>query len=468
MSHLIVIGDCLLDRDIDGHVDRVMPDGPAPVLDEDDVHARAGGAGLAATLAAADGHTVTFVTALADDQAADALRGLLAAAGIEVVDLGLDAPTPVKTRLMADGHPLLRLDHGGRTDETHVGVCPADLAGCLAAADAVLVSCYGRGVGGHPDVRTAIAHAVTRCPVVWDPHPSGQPPLPGTTIATPNARELAGLVPDETGQGLAADTARARTLAARWSAGVAVTRGSQGALFTAGSDMAMVAPAPLAADGDVCGAGDRFATAVAGSLADALAISDALRTGVEAASQYVAEGGASGRWRAAFDGHPSFDAASPQETALPVDDPLAHAERVRRAGGTVVATGGCFDILHAGHADLFRAARLLGDYLVVLLNSDASVRRLKGPERPVVSQDDRAALLAALGPVDAVVVFDEDTPVEALKRLRPDVFVKGGDYAGTRIPESDVMAAWGGQAVTVPYLQGRSTTRILQEVLHRA
>ncbi|MDP9399355.1 MAG: D-glycero-beta-D-manno-heptose 1-phosphate adenylyltransferase, partial [Actinomycetota bacterium] len=135
--------------------------------------------------------------------------------------------------------------------------------------------------------------------------------------------------------------------------------------------------------------------------------------------------------------------------------------RVRAAGGTVVATGGCFDLLHAGHVATLRAARALGQCLVVCLNSDASVRRLKGPERPLQRQEDRARVLEALECVDAVVVFDEDTPEALLDALRPDVWAKGGDYAGVELPESRLLQSWGGQAVVLPYLDGRSTTSLV-------
>ncbi len=147
---------------------------------------------------------------------------------------------------------------------------------------------------------------------------------------------------------------------------------------------------------------------------------------------------------------------------------MAAAERVisatRATGGTVVATGGCFDLLHAGHVSTLQAARALGDCLVVCLNSDASVRARKGPGRPVVSEQDRARLLLALECVDAVVIFDEDTPVELLSRLRPDVWVKGGDYRAEQMPEAEHVAAMGGQAVTVPYLDGRSTTELIRSM----
>ncbi|MGW5673319.1 D-glycero-beta-D-manno-heptose 1-phosphate adenylyltransferase, partial [Micromonospora sp. NPDC003776] len=154
---------------------------------------------------------------------------------------------------------------------------------------------------------------------------------------------------------------------------------------------------------------------------------------------------------------------TPEQPATPPTARTAEelVARVRADGGTVVATGGCFDILHAGHLSTLQAARRLGDCLVVCLNSDRSVRRLKGPERPVNREEDRARLLAALDCVDAVVVFDEPTPHQVLARLRPDVWVKGGDYAGDgapELPEAELVHRWGGKVVTVPYLEGRSTT----------
>jgi D-beta-D-heptose 7-phosphate kinase / D-beta-D-heptose 1-phosphate adenosyltransferase len=141
---------------------------------------------------------------------------------------------------------------------------------------------------------------------------------------------------------------------------------------------------------------------------------------------------------------------------------LEVAERTRRRGGTVVATGGCFDLLHSGHVATLEGARALGDCLVVLLNSDASVSRLKGSDRPLVPERDRAQVLSALRCVDAVVVFDEDTPEAALVRLRPDVFTKGADYRGRTIPEESVMRGFGGQVVLLPVVSGRSTTRLIE------
>ena len=212
----------------------------------------------------------------------------------------------------------------------------------------------------------------------------------------------------------------------------------------------LVVPAPPVEGGDPCGSGDRFAASAAGLLADGALPSEAVVGAVAAASAFVAAGGAG-----SFSPQP--EPAPPPSSAL--DEVVG---RTRARGGTVVATGGCFDLLHAGHVSTLEAARALGDCLVVCLNSDASVRRLKGPERPCVPEGDRAAVLRALACVDAVVLFDEDTPEAVLDRLRPDIFAKGGDYALGELPEAATLARWGGEVVILPYLEGRSTTNLLR------
>jgi D-beta-D-heptose 7-phosphate kinase / D-beta-D-heptose 1-phosphate adenosyltransferase len=376
----------------------------------------------------------------------------------------LDGPTPEKVRVLAGGCPIVRLDHGG----TPRGCGPLPL-GALDGADAVLVSDYGRGVAGEPTVRTALARL--RVPLVWDPHPNGPAPVPGATLLTPNLKEAAAAAAGQpaaagrdgaAGRGaagrdgadspLAAGERAARVLAERWKAvAVCVTLGSRGAVMVSGHGPALAVPAP-AVSGDPCGAGDCFAATAAGRLAAGGLPSEAVRAAVEAASAFVAAGGA-GATRA-----PSAPRADAAGVVL----------RVRRAGGTVVATGGCFDLLHAGHVRMLQQARALGDCLVVCLNSDASVRRLKGDDRPLVEQADRAAVLAGLGCVDAVAIFDDDDPRAVLRTLRPHVWVKGGDYAVAELPEAKTLAEWGGREVILPYVAGRSTTRLITEVLQRA
>jgi rfaE bifunctional protein nucleotidyltransferase chain/domain len=321
-------------------------------------------------------------------------------------------------------------------------------------ASAVLVSDYGRGLARDADVRATLGRLRADVPLVWDPHPRGPSPVAGALLVTPNRKEAAAFVVDVEGDGLEAATRRGRALAARWRAvNVCITLDRDGALLVRGPGAPLAVPAPPVASGDVCGAGDRFASAVAGMLAEGTLVIDAVARAVEVSSAFVAAGGAA----AALARRAEREPAARAEAATVV-------ERVRVSGGTVVATGGCFDLLHAGHVRMLQSARALGDCLVVCINSDRSVRALKGPGRPVVGEADRAAVLRALDCVDAVVVFDEPTPATALERLRPDVFVKGADYAARELPEAEVLARWGGQVVTVPYVAGRSTTRLIREV----
>jgi D-beta-D-heptose 7-phosphate kinase / D-beta-D-heptose 1-phosphate adenosyltransferase len=483
---LVVVGDALLDRDLDGRAERLAPDAPVPVVDDPAERCRPGGAALAATLAALlDGREVVLMTALAGDEAGAALRGLLEAAGVEVVDLGLAGQTPEKIRVRAGGHSLLRLDRATRPGR--VGPLRREGRRALEGAAAVLVSDYGRGVAAEPGVRAALADLPARRPLVWDPHPRGPAPVPGARLATPNRAEAAGFAAQVPGTGLAAVTARARLLAGRWSAaGVAVTLGPGGALLAEGAGAPLVVPAPHAAGGDPCGAGDRFAATAAGLLADGALPSEAVAAAVAAASAFVAAGGATTIHLSPAtpapgapephlpvagppdrEGSPTPEGTAPVVHSPPLERALDLVGGVRAGGGTVVATGGCFDLLHAGHVATLRAARALGDCLVVCLNSDDSVRRLKGPGRPLVRLADRVAVLEALGCVDAVVPFDERTPEAVLQRLRPDVFAKGGDYALADLPEAALLAGWGGQAVVLPYLEGRSTTQLMKEVARR-
>jgi rfaE bifunctional protein nucleotidyltransferase chain/domain/rfaE bifunctional protein kinase chain/domain len=459
---IAVVGDALLDRDLDGRAERLAPDAPVPVVDAIEERPRPGGAGLAAALAAAAGHEVVLVCALGADAAGQELRRLLAAAGVGVRDLGLHGATPEKVRVRAAGRTLVRLDHGGLAHGC--GPLSPGAAAALREAAAVLVADYGRGLAAEPTVRTALAALPGDVPLVWDPHPRGPDPIPGATLATPNAAEAEARAGAPAGAAtaeptaLAAAEAAARVLVARWRAvGVCATLGARGALLVEGDGPALAVPAPHVAAGDPCGAGDCFSSTAATRLAAGALPSEAVRAAVAAASAFVAAGGASGALASGF----AVPAATHAEDAAEL------AERVRRAGGTVVATGGCFDLLHAGHVRMLTQARALGDCLIVCLNSDDSVRRLKGPDRPLVGQADRAAVLVGLGCVDAVAVFDEDDPRAILRRLRPHVWAKGGDYAATDLPEAETLGEWGGQVVIVPYVAGRSTSRLIHEVAAR-
>ncbi len=453
---LVVVGDVLLDEDIEGVATRLAPDAPAPVVDVTGDRWHPGGAGLAAALAARGGRDVVLVTALGDDPASEAVRRELSGR-VRLLELPLHGTLPVKTRVLAGGRPVVRIDRGGGTP----GEPDDAVREALTAAHAVLVADYGRHTAGA--VRPHLEDAARRTPLVWDPHPKGDPPVPGTRIATPNAAEAVALCAGAPGSSLGAFAERGAELAERWrAAGVAVTLGERGVLLTRpGGGTPMLIPAPFRAEGDPCGAGDCFAATTVAALADGLLPEEALQRAVAEAAAFVAAGGASNPdlWHTP---------AVPGPARVPAADAFELAEAIRARGGTVVATGGCFDLVHAGHVGLLESARRIGDCLIVCLNSDASVTRRKGPGRPLNPAADRARVLAALGSVDAVVVFEEDTPEAVLDRLRPDVWVKGGDYSVQALPEAEVLRGWGGQAVVLPYLDGRSTTLLTRRAARAA
>lgn len=445
---LVVVGDALLDVDLVGSASRLTPDAPVPVVEDVERRERPGGAALAAVIAAAaTSREVVLVAPLDTDDGARRLRVLLDGR-VRLVAIPAGGGTAVKQRIRVGDHSVARLDSGAPV--ATLGALPAEAAAAIRDAAAVLVADYGRGTTADPAVRAALAAA--RGPVVWDPHPRGAEPVRGIRLVTPNAAEAARVVADVPGEGLAAVGARAEALIERWGVGaVAVTMGARGALLSYGPGAPMVVPAVPVTGGDPCGAGDSFAAAAALALADGAVTGEAVSSAVAFAGAFVARGGAT-----AWDAEVQVPDAASEPGA---DGVIA---RVRAAGGTVVATGGCFDLLHPGHVATLRAARGLGDCLVVCINSDDSVRRLKGSSRPLNSAPDRARVLEALEFVDSVVVFEEDTPSAVLERLRPDVWAKGGDYAGTDLPEAAVLRTWGGQAVVLPYLDGHSTTALVE------
>lgn len=460
MSAIVVAGDVLLDRDVVGAASRLCPDAPAPVVEEPETRSRPGGAGLAAAVLAAGGHAVRLVTALGDDGAGAELADLLARSGVEVLDLGRAGRTPEKVRVRAGRQSLARLDYGVEPGPPLEAPSGPRAERWLAGAEGILVSDYGQGVASSAPLRDRLSRAARAAPLVWDPHPRGAAPVAGTRVATPNDGE-ARIATGDHREGIAGARARGERLVRLWrTSAVSITLGPRGALMTTGSGSPLVAPATPAPDGvDACGAGDSFAGAMAAALAAGAVPSEALWAAVSAASDFVAAGGA-----ASLDPGASPGGDGDDDPAVRRASAETLARRVRRRGGTVVATGGCFDLLHAGHIACLEAARRLGDCLVVCVNSDRSVARLKGPGRPVVPEEDRVATLLGLACVDAVTVFDEDTPARPLRELRPHVFAKGGDYAAGELPEEGIVREWSGEVVLLPYLGGRSSTALIERV----
>ena len=284
---ITVVGDTLLDEDIDGSATRLSPDAPVPVVEIASRVSRAGGAGLVARMLAADGVDASLVTVLGRDAAADRIRGLLA--GVRIIAGDAGAPTPIKTRVRAGGFPIARLDEGCEPPPTPQAT--DEMLRAIALADAIIVADYGRGLTAHPAIRLALAERAASVPLVWDPHPRGTSPVPSTALATPNQAEAAAIV------GVAREAvhtpAAIRALHEAWECrAVAITLGEDGALLSRGMrDDRLWFAADRVTTHDPCGAGDRFSASAIAALAAGAELADAVRDAVAAASAYLARGG---------------------------------------------------------------------------------------------------------------------------------------------------------------------------------
>jgi len=471
---VLCVGDLMLDDFVYGEVSRISPEAPTPVLAVRHSAIEIGGAGNVARNIAALGARCIFVALIGNDDAGLVLTNALGKfdGGI-VPDLVVDRArqTTRKVRFVSEHHSahLMRADW-----ETAEPITPqSELAliayaeAALPQAGAVVLSDYAKGVLTPRVIRAVIDGARKRgLPVVVDPKNHDYSVYRGATLITPNAKELAAavhrpLAGDADIAGAAAELAAAIACDA-----VLVTRSEAGMTLHAVEAPPVHIPAYPVKVRDVSGAGDTVAAVMAVLLAMQAPLEPAMRAANAAAAVVVGKRGTATVSLAELR-HRILPAASLAPEDKIVFDWSVLDERLadwRRSGLRIGFTNGCFDLLHRGHVRLMAEARAACDVLVVGLNSDASTRRLKGPSRPINAAESRADVLAALEAVDLVVVFEQDTPLELIKRLRPNVLVKGADYAREEVVGHDVVEAAGGQVVLVDLVPGHSTTNIVRRV----
>jgi len=459
-----VVGDLMLDEYVMGAVERVSPEAPVPVVRVRDTEHRLGGAANVARQVAALGATVSLVGTIGTDGAGDDLLRLCAACGIDTrgVVRSPNRRTTRKLRVLGHNQQLLRMDWEDSSP------CDADLGARMLAAlgeeapDAVILSDYAKGVLT-PQLITAIAARAGQVPVVVDPKSRDFTRYRGATTVTPNLRELelaAGTSLDPTDADAVAAAARPLIAAAGLSSMV-VTLSEHGMLVVPAEGAPIPVPASRREVFDVTGAGDTAIAVLTLSLAAHASLPAAARLANAAAGVSVGQVGAVA---VDADSIRSELTASPEAKVLSRAELAARAASWRISGKRIVFTNGCYDLLHAGHLSLLHGAARLGDVLVLAINSDASVRRLKGPERPLVPQAERAALLAALACVDAVTVFDEDTPLATIEAVRPHILVKGADYRPEQVVGREVVEANGGRVALVPLLPQKSTSALVERI----
>jgi D-beta-D-heptose 7-phosphate kinase/D-beta-D-heptose 1-phosphate adenosyltransferase len=463
-ASIAVVGDLMLDEYIDGIVERISPEAPVPIVRAQGNELRLGGAANVARQIAALGAKVFLVGVVGDDAAGHAVLRLCEESGIGTQGIltAANRQTTRKLRVLGQSQQLLRIDWEDREpcSEANSAALLASVRNS-AARDALILSDYAKGVLTAPFTLQLLRErgADTRT-IVVDPKHRDWSRYRGAKILTPNLRELseaAALSLDPADLPGIARAARAQVHHGGFEA-LVVTLGPRGMLIVGADGSELPIPALKRAVYDVTGAGDTVTAVLTACLATGASIADAARIATAAAGIAVGEIGAVAVPSARIAAELSGTASSKLLTRAAL---LARVKQWRASGQRIVFTNGCFDLLHPGHLSLLNFAKGLGDILVLAINSDAAVRRLKGPGRPVVAEHDRAAMLGALACVDAVTIFDEDTPLECIRCVQPEVLVKGQDYRIDEVVGRDIVEAGGGRVVLAPLLPDYSTTALL-------
>ena len=465
---ILVVGDLILDRYVSGEVGRISPEAPIPILAAKSAEDRLGGAGNVVSNLRTLEAEVDAVGVVGDDGRGRMLREMLEAMGVATDGCIVDGsrPTTEKTRMTSGVQQMLRVDWevsrpvGADIEAEVVRSLPERVGG----AQAVVLSDYGKGLLT-PRVLEAVIRAGREVgvPVLVDPKGRDFSRYRGATLITPNRREAE----EALGRGFAdlEDIARGASelLAQAELGGVVITLGAEGMYYQdAAGDRGRV-PTFARAVFDVTGAGDTVISNLALALAAGLRLEVAVHLANHAAGLVVGRRGAAAVSRSEILAALDVSPQSWGKVLAPAElDPVLAEWRQR--GRRIAFTNGCFDVIHVGHIDYLRFARSKGDVLLVGVNDDDSVRRLKGPERPLNRLEDRCQVLAALEMVDAVVPFGEDTPAEIIQRVTPDALIKGEDWAEKGVVGREWVESHGGQVYLAPLVPGRSTTAIVERL----
>lgn len=463
-ARVLVIGDVILDRYVSGSVHRLSPEAPIPVLrPASDYNTLGGAANVALNIATLGGQAI-LAGVIGNDAAGDEVERLVTStSGLTSALVRIaNRPTTAKTRFMTGSHQLLRLD-----EET---TAPLDEAGLLAVMDAVegaldgtdviVLSDYAKGVLCD-GVLGAILLRATKAGrlLIADPKRSDFAAYRGATILTPNEHEVRVATRIDADHDTEADRAGRVALDATGAEAVLVTRSSKGLTLVCRDQEALHLPTRAREVADVSGAGDTLVAALAVALGAGAALPEAAMLANATAGISVGkQGTATVSRQELLDTLHLDDLVATDRKVASLEEAIKKVADWHRRGLKVGFANGCFDLIHPGHVRLLSEARGACDRLIVALNSDASVKRLKGPSRPLQNEMARATVMASMAPVDLVTVFDEDTPLEMIQALRPDVLVKGSDYTVDQVVGAGMVQGWGGKVVLVTLREGHSTT----------
>ena len=461
---VLCIGDVMLDRFVYGAVDRVSPEAPIPVLRIEREAQMLGGAGNVVRNVAALGARATLIAVVGDDDAGrDIARLIGEQEGLEASLVTVaNRATTVKLRYVASNQQLLRADREqlAALDRDATERLCAAIEGEIADADIVVLSDYAKGVlSSEVIARTVQAALKARKPVVADPKNVDFSRYKGVNVLTPNAKELAGATGTSVGDDASAEEAGARALHLAGAQAILVTRSERGMTLVHQGIGARHFAAEAREVFDVSGAGDTVLAVFALALGSGADLVDCAALANLAAGIVVAKAGtAVVRPDELAQALHAADLKGPEAKIKTLDSALDIVARWRARGLKVGFTNGCFDLIHTGHVSLLAQARAACDRLIVGLNTDASVTRLKGPTRPVNTEMARAIVLAALETVDLVVLFDDDTPMKLIETLRPETLIKGADYTVEQVVGASFVESYGGRVVLAALTPGQSTS----------
>lgn len=462
-TSILLCGDVMLDRYWQGDVSRISPEAPVPIVAVSTEDNRPGGAANVALNIASLGAQVTLLGLTGQDPWADILNQQLNEAGIALHLQALSThPTISKLRILGQHQQLIRMDFETPFHDIPKAPLLADFAQLIDDADLVLLSDYAKGTLSDMPSFIQLARTHNK-PVIIDPKTMALSQYRGATLLTPNQHEFKRMV-GEPARDHAHRETQARALIADLSLeALLITLGDAGMMLVEREAPAVLLPSQAQAVYDVTGAGDTVIAVVASGLAAGMRLPEAAHLANTAAALSVAQVGTAAISLEAILAERQPAPALNQGILSPamLNEVIAES---RRQGETLVMTNGCFDLLHPGHIEYLTAAKALGDRLIVAVNSDDSVQRLKGPTRPVQPLSTRMAMLSALKAVDWVVAFEEDTPAALINTVLPDYLVKGGDYQANEIAGGPAVIAHGGEVVILPFKAGFSTSELIKTI----
>ncbi len=459
-ASVLTVGDAMLDRYWHGDTRRVSAEAPIPVVDVNDIEDRPGGAANVALNVATLGARSALVAATGKDDMASVLKAKLESSGIGCSFIESDThPTITKIRVVSRHQQVVRADFEEPFDVDPVEL--HDLVSALDGYDNVILSDYDKGIFREPVSIIKLA-ASKKCPVLVDPKFKSFEAYEGATLIKPNRLELEASIGQWNSESDMVE--KCKVLMDRISVGaMLVTRASEGMTLILKDAEEVHFPARTRDVYDTSGAGDTVIATLAAALASGETLKDAVALSNIAAGIVVSHFGVTSvsgpELRAELDLSEPLDKGHMSSEQLAISVQLA-----KNRGEKIVFTNGCFDILHAGHVDYLAEAKQEGDRLIVAINADESVNRLKGEGRPINPLDRRMTMLAGLSAVDWVVPFDEDTPEELLRLLEPDVLVKGGDYGIDQVVGADIVRAYGGEVKVLKLIEDCSTSALVEKI----